>query len=277
MRKINKPNVSQEEVCDSFKEFMYRERVLEKSKEYDENFFQVVGLLKDENIFISQNKDYSDYMKNIYSTRFSNSGYKDPYAYYKKIRNAEKNCPYCNYITRSVKQLDHHFPKSKFPSLAITVNNLVPICMDCNNLKKEYYATNESEILLHPYYDEIVEDVFDFLKCRVIEDMNIGFEFYIENLPNWDNISFERVKLHFKRLKIDDLYRADFEADFVSHFEELKGLFEQNKDIEEIRVALDRKVKSLLKTKIKVWAYVGFKSILDSNWFFKVYLPEKCI
>lgn len=277
MRKINKPVISQEEVCDSFKKLEYRERILKKPKEYNDKYLQVADLLKDEEGFVSENEEFSDYMKKIYSERFSNKGYKEPYVYYKKIRDAEQNCPYCNYITRTVKQLDHHYPKSKFPSFAITVNNLVPICMDCNNLKMEYYAKNESELLIHPYYDEIVEDVFDFLKCRVIEDINIGFKFYIEKLPQWEDVTFERVKLHFEKLKIDDLYRTDFEADFVSCFEELRDLYLENKEVKEIRVAIARKVKSLLKTQIKPWSYAGFKSILESKWFFETYLPGKCI
>jgi hypothetical protein len=277
MRKINKPNISQAEVCNSFKELEYRERILKKSEEYNEKYLQVTDMLKEEEDFVAHNKEFSSYMKKIYSERFSNKGYDKPYAYYKQIREAETKCPYCNYITRTVKHLDHYYPKSKFPTLAITVNNLVPICRECNDVKHEYYAKNESELLIHPYYDEIVRDVFKFLKCRVIEDIKIGFEFYIEKLPQWEDITFERVKLHFKKLEIDDLYRSDFEADFVSCFEELLDLHKEKKEIEEIRVAIDRRVKALFKTQIKPWAYAGFKSILDSEWFFEIYLPMNCI
>ena len=54
-------------------------------------------------------------------------------------------CPYCNadpvYATRIKEQsvrsdLDHFFPKEKFPFLAVTLHNLVPACSRCNRLLK---------------------------------------------------------------------------------------------------------------------------------------------
>ncbi len=275
MKKISKPEISQQDVCNTFKELKYRERVLEKTEEYDEIHLQVSDLLSDEKYFILHDANYKSYMKKIYSERFSNKNYKNSYIYYREIRDSEDKCPYCSYITRQVSQLDHYLPKSIFPSLAITINNLVPICSECNSNKDNYYSINENETLLHPYYDKALDEVFNFLKCRVIEDSNIGFEFYIENLSHWDPILYNRVNKHFKLLKIDYLYCADFNADFVSCFEELKSLYEENEDIEEICTILERKVKSLFKTKIKPWAYAGFRSILESNWFLEIYLPDK--
>lgn len=62
-------------------------------------------------------------------------------------------CPYCNQINiesdsskyeikkRHRSALDHFFPKSKFPFLALSIYNLVPACDECNRTKKSDYNT----------------------------------------------------------------------------------------------------------------------------------------
>lgn len=54
-----------------------------------------------------------------------------------------KCCPYCNenYIfnrnNNSSAQLDHFYPKEKFPLFAVSLYNLVPSCPACNHIKHE--------------------------------------------------------------------------------------------------------------------------------------------
>lgn len=46
-------------------------------------------------------------------------------------------CPYCGAdLVLSNCKLDHFFPKSKYPTLALVLSNLVPSCGDCNSLYK---------------------------------------------------------------------------------------------------------------------------------------------
>ena len=59
-----------------------------------------------------------------------------------------RNCPYCNrqYISpiysgkgKMRPDLDHFFPKSKYPCFSMSLYNLVPVCKNCNSsLKGEY-------------------------------------------------------------------------------------------------------------------------------------------
>ncbi|MFH7018624.1 HNH endonuclease [Flavobacterium sp. FlaQc-47] len=72
-------------------------------------------------------------------------------------------CPYCNrnYIHTSYNEhgktrpeLDHFFPKSKYPFLSISIYNLIPSCHVCNsNLKgaKDFYM----EPHLHPFIEHL--------------------------------------------------------------------------------------------------------------------------
>ena len=73
-----------------------------------------------------------------------------------------KVCPYCDgprpdKINEKVRsQCDHHFPKSKHPSLSVHPMNLVPTCLDCNLTDKgNKDATDKAHIseLFLPYAD----------------------------------------------------------------------------------------------------------------------------
>ncbi|WP_310832321.1 HNH endonuclease [Paenibacillus pedocola] len=275
MKKINKPDIKQEDICKCFDDFKYQDRVIVKSKAYDQDFSNVKLFFADEKSFMTTNIDYSKYMKDTYKNRFSRKN-SPSYQYYEKIRSTQRSCPYCNFPTRSVKELDHYLPKSQFPTFAVTSNNLVPICKDCNDIKEDYYDTEFSRMLIHPYYDNI-EGVFDFLKCRIIENISIGFEFYIDKLSTWDGLFYERVRFHFDKLKIEDLYRSDFEAEFVVKFEEIKMLYEEESNADHVRESLNRRRKSLLNTMSRPWEYAGLTSIIESSWFFDYYLPIKVL
>jgi len=67
-----------------------------------------------------------------------------------------KTCPYCNrnYIfsvnKRSKKlrpEIDHFYPKSKYPFLAMSYGNLIPSCSVCNHTKHNKYDSK----LVNPY------------------------------------------------------------------------------------------------------------------------------
>ncbi len=111
-----------------------------ESKELISNFSSTFGNYKSDSTF------------SILKNRFE--------FYYNKLRDnfgkalQEENqifiCPYCqrNYISifdneTSLKgyiapDLDHFFPKSKYPFLAATISNLIPVCSVCNQrLKKD--------------------------------------------------------------------------------------------------------------------------------------------
>lgn len=274
MKKIKIPEISQSDIINAFNNLRYKEIIEEKSLNYSSYFNDLKSLYDFETKKNEEDSLYSGYMKKMYSQRFSNKGYPDLYQYYTIIRTSTSNCPYCNYPTRSIRQIDHYFPKASFPSLALTVENLVPICMDCNRLKLEYYSFTKSEMLIHPYYDEFANDASEFINCRVIEEDHIGFEFFIRKLDSWDDTIFNRVNLHFKSLELDKLYSTDFETDFSVYIDELKDLYIDCGE-NSVKKALQRKIRSYKTSNIKPWYYVGYKSIINCNWFFDYYIKLK--
>ena len=267
MRKIDLPNITQEEVCNTFKDLKYRERILDKSKHYKDHLSNLQLLLDDERSMQCTVEQYTKYMKELYTFQFAHKGCR-AYKFYNIIRSAQHTCPYCNVSARSISQLDHYLPKSTFPSLTISPVNLVPICSDCNSKKGTYYSTKIDEMIMHPYFDDFASQSFDFIKCTVIEKVPIGFSFYIEKLPNWSDCTYNRVVKHFQMLELEDLYRTDFEATFEPYVYELKSIY-MDGNIENVRIAIMRRMNSYKINKTLPWHYAGFGAILNSEWFFE--------
>lgn len=273
MKKINKPQINQTDIFDAFKQLDYRDVLEEKSIDFDSYFDSLLELYNFENDKIEKDSLYKPYMKKMYSERFSAKRYPNLYKYYLQIRQVAEYCPYCNFPTHSIKQVDHYFPKAVFPSLSLTVNNLVPICSDCNRTKLEYYSLNKSEMLIHPYYDAFSNDSFEFLNCDIIEKEHIGFIFSIRKLESMEEDVYKRLNKHFEILELDKLYSSDFEADFSVYIEELKELYFECDEIS-VKKALERKLRSYKKSNIKPWVFVGYNTILNNSWFFEYYLKN---
>ena len=76
------------------------------------------------------------------------------YNAYKLVKDLNiSTCPYCNrgtiYNLQKSKgrtsEIDHFYPKEKYPYFAISFYNLIPSCKVCNKLKME------NEVAIHPY------------------------------------------------------------------------------------------------------------------------------
>ncbi|MCG3714606.1 hypothetical protein L5F64_03370 [Aliarcobacter butzleri] len=116
-------------------------------------------------------------------------------------------CPYCyrSYIgvieeekgKRAITpDLDHFYPKSKYPFLAVTLSNLIPSCLFCNQRAKkaiDFYKTS-----IYPP-NKIFDDIkFDF-------DPYSG-KIFIENY--YDLISKIEYKIHLDTFLIQEVYAS---------------------------------------------------------------------
>ncbi len=61
------------------------------------------------------------------------------------FKNVEKRCPFCGQLLETsgktdsevpTADLDHFFPKAKYPQFALNPQNLIPTCMECNRIEK---------------------------------------------------------------------------------------------------------------------------------------------
>ncbi len=126
--------------------------------------------------------------------------------YYGKIMSLVRygRCPFCN--KQVVSTVDHYLPKSKYPIYAITPINLIAACRDCNTIKDEYTPENRAHELIHPYFDDIENDRWLFVKIQ--ESNPIIFEYYIAPPKTWDNTTTKRVENHFNLFKLGVMYSS---------------------------------------------------------------------
>ena len=129
-------------------------------------------------------------------------------------------CPYCNRNTiysinngkKRTSELDHYYPQSKYPFLALSFYNLVPSCKVCNLIKLD----NDDKKYINPY-----DDRFDMNK-------NMKFSLNVEDSTFYHsekgfNIDYE----YNKKISDDEKNRIENNLDDF----ELKDLYQNHKDI----------------------------------------------
>ena len=149
----------------------------------------------------------------------------DIYSAYKLTENlGVRTCVYCNRVyslthnTNEKKkllrpQLDHWFPKSKYPLLAVSFFNLVPSCYHCNSSVK---GDKEMDLTIHihPYVkpDEFDDFLFSYNYQKDINKYEVTIVQKNSSSKHKDTLEF---------LKIDEMYD--------SHQDELDDLIKIKK------------------------------------------------
>ena len=99
-------------------------------------------------------------------------------------------CPFCDHNV--VSTLDHILPKALYPVLAVTPDNLVGCCKDCNNAKLAAAPVRAADVVLHPYFDDITGTTW--LTGRVVEGAVAAVLFRPEPQDAWPG-RFEQTDL----------------------------------------------------------------------------------
>ena len=152
---------------------------------------------------------------------------------YKKLQTGNKNwnrhkllsligieiCPYCqrNYISsyeenndeKTTADLDHFYPKSLYPFLALSLYNFIPSCQICNSRFKGNKDTCDSVYLYEEGFDELGVK-FRTSKEVISETLGERYsDFYVkidyENLKNKED--GEKVKNSIENLGLDRVYK----------------------------------------------------------------------
>ena len=129
-------------------------------------------------------------------------------------------CPYCNrntiynikYGEQRTSELDHFYPKSKYPYFALSFYNLIPSCKVCNKIKLD----NDDKKYINPY-----DDRFDMSKSVKFSLKIKSSNFY--HLENGFNIEY----------KFSDKISKDERDRIENNLEDfaLKDLYQNHKDI----------------------------------------------
>jgi hypothetical protein len=177
----------------------------------------------------------SQLLKTMYDKKFAKSNSGIGQSMYNAVQLVQKLgirvCPYCNrnYVnnvktSRSVKrtsQLDHFFNKEKYPFLAMSFYNLVPVCPACNLLKHRY------DISASPY------------DPSVNWDEEVRFQFQIKSPHFLKNEKDIEVKLKYSQRVKDNIQVLGLEDQYKTHNDlvhELlkKGFIYSHKRLDEI-------------------------------------------
>lgn len=154
-------------------------------------------------------------------------------------------CTYCNrlytstVITSAKKlvtrpTLDHWFPKSDYPLLAVSFYNLVPSCHPCNSSVKGTINLNLTDHI-HPYVDIAQTSDFYFDYAYTALD---GYRISLHDTAS-GVINASRAKQTLKTMYLDDIYN--------SNISELRDLLTIKKNYSKSYIRI---MQGLLKTKL---------------------------
>ncbi len=175
-------------------------------------------------------------------------------------------CPYCNrnYVHtletsrgKTRPELDHYFPKSRFPFLALSLFNLIPSCHICNsNLKgsKDFYKENH----MHPYMDDF-NDAFHFkieyldkgTTLPIISDLD-KFNIKIEITSDNEGV-IEKITNSNSTFKIEELY--NFHKDVAKELVQ-KSIYYNKTRLEELNNFKDKDGNNLFENRNEVSRFV---------------------
>ena len=128
-------------------------------------------------------------------------------------------CPYCqrNYISsyeenndeKTTADLDHFYPKSLYPFLALSLYNFIPSCQMCNSRFKGNKDTRDSVYLYEEGFDELgvkfktSKEVISEILGERYSDFYVKIDY--ENLKNKED--GEKVKNSIENLGLDRVYK----------------------------------------------------------------------
>lgn len=161
------------------------------------------------------------YLSQVYSDTFSKED-KPGRIYYDIIRGQAPcaRCPICGSKGGNT-HLDHYLPKSEFPTLSVTPDNLIPICSACNEKKGTYHSLDRKTRPFHLYFDRLksgngADDKNNpvvFLKAVIAKDYKIIFQ--VDHPSDRDAELRSRIDKHLEIYGLLKRYEACVEPEIA--------------------------------------------------------------
>lgn len=202
-------------------------------------------------------------MSNHYDMRFAKNGSPGRHVYDELRAFAGGRCPYC--CQRPVNTLDHYWPKGKNAAVALIPDNLVAACRDCNTAKGQFQPVSRSGELLHPYFDAEYTD--QWLKAKVVRSPDgPAIQFYPDPPPGWRADDSGRVREHFGRLELNDLYSILAADEVVSIRRGLNDLLAVGLPVD-VRDQLESRFASERGGNPNSWRTALYGGLAQDSWF----------
>jgi len=195
--------------------------------------------------------------KNVFSRKDSKARY-----IYDAIKVATRICPFCGH--RRVATLDHYLAKTRHPAFAVTPVNLVPSCYDCNVAKNTWQPVHASEQIIHPYFDNIDDEVW--LIANLQESTPPALVFDVASPATWDDVKRDRVLNHFRALGLGLLYSTYAAVELVNirHYLIRIG---SHQGANGVRDYLTEQAESRSAAAKNSWEFATYEAVRKSEWF----------
>lgn len=175
-----------------------------KAKGLDELWYQIGEADKVGKLTLAE-------MKGMYTRMSRKNGYARHIYDAIKLLSPGGICPLC--CQRKISTLDHYLAKGKHAPLAITPWNLVPACKDCNTDTNERRPTAHIEQTLHPYFDEVDDEIWLF--ATIEQTTPPSATFYVAKPNSWSEGKYQRVLHHFDTFGLGSLYATHAAGEIV--------------------------------------------------------------
>ncbi|WP_234360613.1 hypothetical protein [Streptomyces europaeiscabiei] len=192
---------------------------------------------------------------------------------YDRIRNQRTKCPLCG--IGSVRQVDHHLPKSVYPYLAVVPANLLPVCSDCNFLKSDQIPISLVEQTLHPYFDNIEGERWLYAELHVEEPALTAngaaatswqVRFFVQPSGEEDPRRAARVAHHFMAFELDKLYEEQTADELVTIGYALEDVFNAGGSAD-VRAYLLDLARFRTNGRPNNWMLALYEALAASDWY----------
>lgn len=171
-------------------------------------------------------------------------------------------CPFCDH--RNVSTLDHILPKAHYPNLAVTPENLVGSCGECNKLKSDIVPIVVGDTIPHPYFDDI--SGHQWLFADVIESAPAAVQFRTEVVDIWGNDLNARISKQFESLNLNQLFVSQAARELSDIRKNLQRHFDSS-GAPGVRSELEHQWQSRRANRLNSWQTATYEAFRNSDWF----------
>jgi hypothetical protein len=171
-------------------------------------------------------------------------------------------CPFCD--QRNVSTLDHILPKTLYSNLTVTPLNLVGACMECNKKKLSTAPLTASEVVLHPYFDDISKE--QWLTAAIVPQSPCAIVFDIERPASWDEITNARARRQFALLELASLYSSEAARELTNIRYNLEMHYAAG-GVLAVQRELLRQWESRKAARLNSWQTAMYEAIAHDIWF----------
>ena len=137
-------------------------------------------------------------------------------------------CPICG-ITVPY-ELDHYLPKREFPTLAIYVRNLVPICGICNRKKSNAVEREGVDGFVHAYFGTYLTQ--SILTANVsMEHGGLLVEFGIDPEAQVEEEIKGKLTYHLQRFELNERYAREINIYLAGHATGLRMVYDAGGEV----------------------------------------------